>query len=119
MDHQFFEFLSSLSLSDKIQSGWTKYILRRGLTGILPRKILLRKSKLGFQVPEDDWFRKILMGPVAETLQHAVFLKRFVNTDLLLNTFREDFGGHFSLRPASFYFRFFILEHWARVFNID
>ncbi|HDL19184.1 MAG TPA: asparagine synthase (glutamine-hydrolyzing) [Bacteroidetes bacterium] len=119
LDHEFVEFLASLPFSQKMNSGWTKYVMRRGLSGVLPRKIQLRKSKLGFQVPEDAWFRKILLEPVSKTFRNTRFIDRFVNLNTLKKSFAADFGGKITRRPASFYFRFFILEHWARVFQVD
>lgn len=119
LDHEFVEFLASLPFSQKMNAGWTKYVMRRGLSGILPRKIQMRKSKLGFQAPEDDWFRKILLEPVTDTFRNARFIDRFANLDVLQKSFTADFSGKMSRRPASFYFRFFILEHWARVFDVD
>jgi len=119
LDYQLVEYLASLPLSAKIHSGWTKYVLRQGLKGILPKKIQKRKTKLGFQAPEDLWFRKILLQPTLNTFKNAAFIKRFVDTECLAESFETDFKRKYSLKPASFYFRFFILEHWARVFKVS
>lgn len=40
-----------------IRKGMTKYILRQAMRGILPEKIRMRKDKIGFGTPEDEWFR--------------------------------------------------------------
>jgi asparagine synthase (glutamine-hydrolysing) len=57
LDHELVERTLSLDSSWKIRNGWTKYIQREAMKGILPEKIRLRKSKLGFENPDDDWFR--------------------------------------------------------------
>ncbi|MFA5010582.1 MAG: asparagine synthase (glutamine-hydrolyzing) [Ignavibacteria bacterium] len=45
--------------SDKIiNKGWSKYILREAMKGILPEEIRLRKDKIGFMTPDDEWFRE-------------------------------------------------------------
>jgi len=44
--------------SDKIiYRGMTKNILREALKGILPEEIRMRKDKIGFGTPQDEWFR--------------------------------------------------------------
>jgi hypothetical protein len=39
----------------KIKDGWTKYVLRKAMNGILPDEIIWRKNKLGFNAPEKTW----------------------------------------------------------------
>jgi asparagine synthase (glutamine-hydrolysing) len=57
LDHRFVERTLSMSSEAKIKNGWTKYILRESMKGMLPEKIRMRKGKLGFGTPEDEWFR--------------------------------------------------------------
>lgn len=42
----------------KIRKGMTKHILREAMSGILPEKIRLRRDKIGFGTPQDEWFRE-------------------------------------------------------------
>jgi asparagine synthase (glutamine-hydrolysing) len=55
LSHELVEFLFSLPPDFKIRNGWTKSILRDGMEGILPPEIAWRKSKLGFQAPQETW----------------------------------------------------------------
>lgn len=41
-----------------INKGVTKAILREAIKGMVPEKIRTRNDKVGFQTPEDIWFRK-------------------------------------------------------------
>jgi len=41
-----------------INKGNTKALLREAIKGIVPEKIRTRQDKIGFQTPEDNWFRK-------------------------------------------------------------
>jgi asparagine synthase (glutamine-hydrolysing) len=41
----------------KIKNGYTKSILRNAFIGLLPEKIRTRVDKVGFETPEDEWFR--------------------------------------------------------------
>ncbi|MCX6164180.1 MAG: asparagine synthase-related protein, partial [Ignavibacteriae bacterium] len=47
----------SMDSSYKIRNGMTKFLLRDSMKNILPEKIRNRKDKIGFNTPEDDWFR--------------------------------------------------------------
>ena len=57
LDYRLVEFLHGLPSNFIIQNGFTKYILRDSMRGILPEKIRTRKSKLGFATPEDIWIK--------------------------------------------------------------
>ena len=48
-------FIFSLPSSFKIKNGFTKYILRKTMTGKLPEKILWNTEKTGFEPPQKQW----------------------------------------------------------------
>jgi asparagine synthase (glutamine-hydrolysing) len=48
-------------MSAKIRNGWTKYLLREAMKGTLPEKVRLRRSKLGFPAPEEEWAKRLIM----------------------------------------------------------
>jgi asparagine synthase (glutamine-hydrolysing) len=54
-DPRLIEFVSGLPDSTKIWRGWSKYVLRQSMAGILPDTIRWRKRKLGFSVPSQAW----------------------------------------------------------------
>jgi asparagine synthase (glutamine-hydrolysing) len=58
LDYHLVEYTLALPSEKKIKNGQTKYILREEMKGILPEKIRLRTSKIGFDTPEDEWFRE-------------------------------------------------------------
>lgn len=58
-DHRLTEFIASLPASYKIHNGWTKYILRYAIAGVVPEKIRWRRDKMGFVTPEKIWLSKI------------------------------------------------------------
>lgn len=58
LDHVLVEKVLSLDSGFIIKKGTTKFILRDSLKGILPEKIRLRKDKVGFGTPQDEWFRQ-------------------------------------------------------------
>lgn len=58
LDYRLVEKLLATPAEQKIKKGVTKYILREAMIGLLPEKILLRKDKMGYDTPEDEWFRQ-------------------------------------------------------------
>lgn len=115
LDYRVVELVSSMPLSQKLRRGWTKYVLRNAMDGILPSEIKKRKSKLGFSVPEEKWMRNEFKDVIQDTFNNADFLPEYVNMDILLAGFNK-FLNKKGLLPGSFFFRFFILEKWAKKF---
>ncbi len=114
LDHRLVEYVAALPLNLKLRDGWTKFCLRRGAGNIVPPEILQRKDKLGFTTPEDEWFRHTLKDDVKNTFATAVFLPEFIKLAELQNQFDAFVNGHRPLLSSEFFFRFFILEQWAK-----
>ena len=57
LDFRLVEASLSISSQHKIKDGWTKFILRKCMEGMLPDAVVWRKSKLGFNSPEKTWTR--------------------------------------------------------------
>ncbi|MBX7117269.1 MAG: asparagine synthase (glutamine-hydrolyzing) [Myxococcaceae bacterium] len=60
LDHEVIELTLSFSPRALYDRGWLKEPLRRALTGLLPETIVRRRSKLGFETPQQQW----LSGPL-------------------------------------------------------
>jgi asparagine synthase (glutamine-hydrolysing) len=116
LDYRLVEYVAGLPLNLKLRDGWTKYCLRRGGQHKMPEPILTRKDKLGFATPEDDWFRQTLADHFGDTFIQAVFLPEFVNLSALKREFEAYVNGQRPLLSSDFFFRFYILEHWAQSF---
>ncbi len=119
LDHRLVEYVASLPLNLKLRDGWTKYCLRRGGRGIIPGKILGRKDKLGFATPEDDWLRRSLKEDFRQTFSQARFLAEYVKLPMLQQNFEAYLSSKRPLLSSDFFFRFFILEQWAKAFKMD
>lgn len=57
LDHNFVERTLALQSRELIHNGWNKHILREAMKGILPEAIRMRRDKIGYETPEDEWFR--------------------------------------------------------------
>lgn len=55
LSHKLCEFIFSLPNEYKINSGWTKYVLRKAMDKILPHSICWRVDKIGYEPPQNEW----------------------------------------------------------------
>ena len=67
LDHRIVEFAAGLPATHKIRGSEQKVILKRLMSGKLPKSILTRE-KTGFDIPVHDWFRGTLRTLLIETL---------------------------------------------------
>lgn len=114
LDRPFFEYVASLPLDRKLRDGWTKYVFRRAMSGILPEQIRIRRSKIGFETPERQWIERELRqhlrgffsAPdlVASRFYDLVTLRRLLDKPRLTDT------------EARSIWRMLNLELWYREF---
>jgi asparagine synthase (glutamine-hydrolysing) len=76
LDYRLVEFSFSLPDTLIIQNGWSKWILRQAMAGILPEKIRWRQDKMGFVTPQDIWFKEELAPFIHEVLHDPNFQQR-------------------------------------------
>lgn len=62
------EFIEQLPLHYKIQQGYTKYVLRKSVENILPKNIVWRKGKIGYEPPQQQWLQN---AAVKEMIMNA------------------------------------------------
>jgi len=75
LDHPFVEFAATIPADWKLHRGKTKHIFVKALRGLLPDEVLDR-SKKGFGVPLNRWFRGPLRPLVKELLLSDTFRRR-------------------------------------------
>ena len=67
LSHRLIEFVFTLPDHFKLNSGWTKYILRKAMDPVLPRQICWRTNKVGYESPQEKW------------LQHPAILSEIIS----------------------------------------
>lgn len=55
LNHELVEFIFSLPDNFKIRAGWTKWIMREAMQDIVPKDIVWRKDKIGYEPPQKSW----------------------------------------------------------------
>jgi len=68
LDHDFVSWTAGLPTQNKLRGGTGKHVLKEALRPVLPNEVLFR-SKMGFAVPLDMWFRGSLKERIATTVQ--------------------------------------------------
>jgi len=78
IDFHVLETALSLNNSFKIYHSWTKYILRKVVNNILPRDIVWRTNKFGFEAPTKSWLYAI-KNEMIEIILESKILKEITN----------------------------------------
>lgn len=118
LDYRLVELAASLPLNLKMQNGWSKFILRQAMKDILPEKIRLRKSKIGFAIPQKAWLKTLLRENMETTIKTAKFLPNYISKQKLIYQFKKSTAGKITWDFRTF-MRFYILELWARKFILN
>src|SRR5262249_50220930 len=100
----------------KIVGGDTKRVLRRAMTGYLPEGIRRRRDKLGFNTPQESWFRgplrQLVESGVRETLERYPGLLNRTETLSYLN------AATCGQRSVEELWRIINFGIWGRLLNI-
>lgn len=108
----------SLIIEDgfKIRNGYTKYILREVMQGIMPEPVRMRVDKKGFSVPENQWFcTEKFQTFIMNILQSDSFRKRgFIKPDKAISLYKKHLKGEVDV--ATDIWKWINLELWYRKF---
>ncbi len=110
LDYRMVEASISMKPEYKIRDGWTKYILRKALKGILPDSVIWRKNKLGFNAPEKTWLTHH-EAKMKEEISQSKLLKEIVDHDKLLDVFST-----LSLKNK---WKYYNIAVWERVYKVQ
>ncbi len=108
-DINLIEYIFKIPWTYKIRRGWTKFLLREAMSGIIPEEIKRRKSKIGFATPEIKWFKENAKFISSEIKERKDFLKDFVKVDKILNDLEK------GIIPPNLW-SIFNLAVWTRLF---
>jgi asparagine synthase (glutamine-hydrolysing) len=113
LDHKLVEFAATIPPEFHMRGGTTKYILKRALDGLVPDQVLNR-SKHGFAVPLNYWFRGRLGSYVRDLLLGATSERRgLFNLPVIERLVeRHDNGRNLDLQLWTL----ISFELWARAF---
>ncbi|HRA81213.1 MAG TPA: asparagine synthase (glutamine-hydrolyzing) [Thauera sp.] len=90
LDYRLVEFAIRLPVEHKLRKGRTKAVLRNGLRGIVPDRVLDRRDKMGFVTPQSRWMDGAL-GRHVESLcnEAAPTLNKWVDLPAVLRAWNQ------------------------------
>lgn len=116
LDHRLVERTLSLNGDLIINEGMTKYILRQAMKGTLPEPIRERRDKIGFETPQDEWFRAPVFKKYIEDIIHSESFKSRGLMDI--NKVHAIYNKHMNRQGnfANEIWKWIHLEKWYRQF---
>ncbi|MEI6852918.1 MAG: asparagine synthase (glutamine-hydrolyzing) [Bacteroidota bacterium] len=116
LDYRIVEKVMATSGDLMIKNGMTKYLLRESMKGILPEKIRTRRDKMGFETPEDEWFRSPAWQKIVlNILNSESFLKRnLVDPQKAIKQYQKHLQGKINVSREIW--KWVHLELWFREF---
>lgn len=116
LDYRLVEKVLSTPSKLIINKGMTKYLLRQAMKGTLPEDIRLRRDKIGFETPEDDWFRTpIWKKEIFNILSSQQFKQRgYINSEKANRLFQKHLTGEINISKEIW--KWIHLEYWFRMY---
>lgn len=74
MDYRLVSYCFALPTDSKVNKGYTKYILRESMKGLMPESIRLRTNKIGLGAPTTHWFNNQLNEFICDEVSSKSFL---------------------------------------------
>ena len=116
LDYRLVERTLSLPEDLIINKGMTKHVLREAMKGILPNAIRMRRDKIGFGTPQDEWYRtEIFQKYIWDLIRSDSFASRNVidapKTHEMYRKHLEKKGNY-----AKEIWKWIHLENWYRQF---
>ena len=120
LDHRIVEFTFSLPVDQRIRNGWTKYVFRNAMKGVIPEAIRKSRKKFGAPIPLERWMRG-LRGNIRKLFQSSKFRERgYFNQPAILDLYDRFCEGKMdrfsSARYAEVFWRILNLELWLETF---
>jgi asparagine synthase (glutamine-hydrolysing) len=83
LNHQLVEFLFTLPAHLKIKQGWTKWLLRKAMEDIVPKEIVWRKDKIGFEPPQKRWMQNVQVQDRIQASKKILVEKNILSSSVL------------------------------------
>lgn len=104
LDSRIVDFVLNLPIEIKFQKGYLKHLLRVACEDLLPRDIIWRYNKLGFESPQTYWFDGE-REKMKATIKHSKIIQEiFTKADI-----REDV----------FLWRLFSIAKWEELYKVE
>jgi asparagine synthase (glutamine-hydrolysing) len=101
LNHELVQFIFSIPSSYKIKEGYTKRLLRMSMDELLPKSIVWRKDKVGFEPPQKQWmqdvrFREIIHESRRKLVKNGILRQEVLQKPVYYQAAHE--AGNFDWR---------------------
>ncbi|MBX2916324.1 MAG: asparagine synthase (glutamine-hydrolyzing) [Cyclobacteriaceae bacterium] len=117
LDHKVIETTLLFDSCVLFKNGWTKFPLRIAMKDKLPKEIYFRKSKWGFETPQNNWLHGALQPMLSEWIKTNKPLDTVIPPDESLRIANQ-FWRTGKLEDAQMLLRLFLLDQWFQVFLV-
>ncbi len=107
LDYRLVQYNLNLPSDFKIMDGWSKYILRVFLEDKLPKEVIWRKKKFGFNAPEATWIKKH-EGHMIQEISNSKILQYLCNNRL----------QQVNRKNKYIFWRLYNIAVWERVYHV-
>lgn len=119
LDHVLVEKSLRIPSNLKIRKGELKFILKETMKGLLPESVLTRNDKIGFETPENVWFKKREVKDMFDDVFNSDnFEKRKYYNHVLLKEYLHKMKEG-SSQYNEILWKVLCLEYWFKVFNVE
>jgi len=118
LDHKLVEYGVSLPDRLKVRDGWSKYAVRQAVRGIIPERVRLRSSKLGFAAPDRLWAQRDLRKHISELIADDLRCRKYIDPAHLRRWISSPQADTATTESWLGLFRVLSLEMWMRVFKV-
>jgi asparagine synthase (glutamine-hydrolysing) len=117
LDYRLVEFVFSLADEERLDGTTSKVILRRSLADRIPRSVLERRDKMGFETPADVWLRGRCAGELRRRLLSPGPLHEWLGRDALESEIEDYLSGRRAIGPQVW--RWLSLESWLARYVVN
>ena len=115
LDQELVELVLALPSDAIVRDGWSRWILRESLAGVLPELVRTRRKKIGFTTPEIRWLRAQRAVVQGILRSPACCARPYWDAPAIARAFRACCDGE--LEESAFFWRVLNAEAWLRVFH--
>ncbi len=83
LSHELVEFLFTLPSTFKIRNGYTKWLLRNAMQEKLPKNIVWRSDKTGFEPPQKQWMQQKDVHDFIHAMKENLVQEKILNNSVL------------------------------------
>ena len=111
IDYRYIEKAVQIPEENKIQEGFTKFLLRKHFEEKLPSEVIWRKNKMGWPSPKKLWAERFDKDKVLELFNNSK-LKKYFNLNNLKILYEKNPAAY----PVE---KFIVAELFVRQFNVE